>query len=225
MTLVAIALGVVGVVLLWLATSSSKIEPTAPSFTASGSDSTPTPTTAPRAVATEKSSSGGRGVPDEITGPVLPESDPVEISIARLGVRSRLVDLGVDANGAMDVPQDAALAGWYTLGPTPGALGPAVITGHVDMNGKPAVFYRLGTMRVGDRVSVSRTDGRVATFAVTRVAKYAKNAFPTGLVFGSIDHAGLRLITCGGAFDQSIQHYKDNVVVFARLVSDRSTKR
>jgi Sortase domain len=72
-------------------------------------------------------------------------------------------------------------------------------------------------------VSVSRADGRVATFAVTRVAKYAKSAFPTGLVFGSIDHAGLRLITCGGAFDQSIQHYKDNVVVFARLVSDRPT--
>jgi sortase (surface protein transpeptidase) len=154
---------------------------------------------------------------------VLPESDPAELAIPRLGVRSRLIDLGVDAKGAMDVPQQAALAGWYTLGPTPGALGPAVIAGHVDMNGEPAVFYRLGTMRVGDRVTVSRTDGRTAIFSVTSVAKYAKADFPTASVFGSIDYAGLRLITCGGAFDQSIQHYTDNVVVFARLVGDRAT--
>jgi hypothetical protein len=224
MTLVAVLLGLVGVALLWVATSASKVEPTAPSFTAAGSESTHTATTSPRARATDKPATGGRGVPDEITGPVLAESDPAEISIPRLGVRSRLVDLGVDAKGAMDVPQDAALAGWYTLGPTPGALGPAVITGHVDMNGKPAVFYRLGTLRVGDRVWVSRADGRTAIFSVTRVAKYAKSDFPTDLVFGSIDHAGLRLITCGGAFDQSIQHYTDNVVVFAKLVNDRPTR-
>jgi hypothetical protein len=221
MTMLAVLLALVGGGLIWLAQSHSQDEPTNPSFTASGSEITPTATPTPKA--THKAGSGRRGVPDEINGPVLAESDPAEISIPRLGVRSRLVDLGVDATGAMDVPQDAALAGWYTLGPTPGALGPAVIAGHVDMNGKPAVFYRLGTMRVGDRVTVSRADGRTAVFAVTGVAKYAKSAFPTAAVFGAIDYAGLRLITCGGVFDQSIHHYKDNIVVFTKLVSDRTT--
>lgn len=220
--MLAVVLGLVGAGLIWSA-SDSRGKPTAPAFTASGSDMTPTATTTPAKREPGKPGSGPKGVPDQINGPVLSESDPAELSIPRLGVRSRLVDLGVDKTGAMEVPQNAAVAGWYTLGPTPGALGPAVIAGHVDMNGEPAVFYRLGTMRVGDRLSVSRANGRTATFSVTRVAKYAKADFPTASVFGPIDHAGLRLITCGGVFDQSIQHYEDNVVVFAKLVSDRPT--
>ena len=223
-TLVAVALGLVGAVILWIAISNSKVGPTAPNFTASGSENAPTPTTTSKTEAPDKPYSGRTGIPDNITGPVLAESDPTEISIPGLGVRSHLIDLGVDAKGAMDVPRDGALAGWYTLGPTPGALGPAVIAGHVDLNGGPAVFYRLGTMRVGDRVWVSRADGRTAIFSVTKVAKYAKSAFPTGAVFGRTDHAGLRLITCGGAFDQSTQHYADNVVVFAKLVADQRTR-
>jgi hypothetical protein len=223
MTVLAAVLALGGAALIWLATTHSAARPTAPSFTSSGSEITPTARSTPRPTPTPKPRSGPRGVPDDINGPVLADSDPAELSIPRLGVRSRLVDLGVDATGAMEVPQDPALAGWYTLGPTPGALGPAVIAGHVDMNGKPAVFYRLGTMRVGDQVAVARADGRTAIFAVTSVAKYAKASFPTASVFGSIDYAGLRLITCGGVFDQSIGHYADNVVVFAKLVSDHRT--
>jgi hypothetical protein len=223
MSVLAVVLALVGAGLIWFATSNSRGEPTPPAFTASGGEITPTATSTPANTTPGTRASGPKGMPDQINGPVLPQSVPAEISIPRLGIRTHLVDLGVDQNGAMDVPQIAALAGWYTLGPTPGALGPAVIAGHVDMNGEPAVFYRLGTMRVGDRVSVSRADGRTAIFSVTTVAKYAKAEFPTSSVFGPIDFAGLRLITCGGDFDQSIQHYKDNVVVFAKLVGDRPT--
>ncbi len=46
---------------------------------------------------------------------------------------------------------------------------------------------------------------------------YAKSDFPTDAVYGDIDHAGLRLITCGGAFDEATGNYRSNVVVFARL--------
>jgi hypothetical protein len=223
MTVLAVVLALTGGGLLGFAKWRSPTKPTAPSFTASGSEVTPTATPTPHVRSAHKPASGPRGVPDDVTGPVLADSRPAEITIPRLGVRSRLVDLGVDATGAMEVPKVAALAGWYTLGPPPGSLGPAVIAGHVDWNGKPAVFYQLGTMRVGDRISVAREDGRTAIFSVTSVARYAKKAFPTASVFGSIDYAGLRLITCGGAFDQSIGHYQDNVVVFAKLVSDRPT--
>jgi hypothetical protein len=51
------------------------------------------------------------------------------------------------------------------------------------------------------------------------VAQFAKADFPTDLVYGSIDFAGLRLITCGGVFNQKSGHYEDNIVVFASLVS------
>ena len=96
------------------------------------------------------------------------------------------------------------------------ALGPAVIAGHVTWNG-PAVFYRLGTMRRGDQVSVTRKDGKTAVFTVTRVTQFSKSRFPTRAVYGPIDHAGLRLITCGGTYDKARSRYLDNVVVFAKL--------
>jgi len=145
---------------------------------------------------------------------VLPESEPVAVSIPRIGVRSTLVKLGLDDKGEMDVPAPADV-GWYSRGPSPGALGPAVIAGHVTWNGTPEVFYRLRTMRDGDQVSVTRKDGKTAVFTVTRVAQFSKSRFPTREVYGAIDHAGLRLITCGGTYAGN--KYLDNVIVFARL--------
>ena len=164
------------------------------------------------------------GVEDLITGPVLPAAQPVSVSIPRLHVASRLMVLGVDYTGAMEVPEDPGTAGWYHLGPTPGALGPAVIAGHVTWNQVPAVFFRLAEMRRGDVVEVARKDNRVAVFEVTHVTRYAKSRFPTRAVFGGVDHAGLRLITCGGEYDSSSHRYRDNVVAFATLVSEHPTK-
>jgi sortase (surface protein transpeptidase) len=143
---------------------------------------------------------------------------PVTISIPRLGVASSLESLGIDSGGAMEVPQDPGKAGWYHLGPSPGALGPAVIAGHVTWDRAPAVFYSLAELHPGDVVDVTRRDGLVAVFRVTHVRSYAKSEFPTRSVFGPIDHAGLRLITCAGDFDSTSQRYSDNVVVYARLV-------
>jgi hypothetical protein len=162
-----------------------------------------------------------RGVPDLTEGLVLPASRPVRVSIPRLGVSSSLERLGVDGAGTMDVPVDPARAGWYDLGPTPGSLGPAVITGHVTWNGARAVFFRLATLHPGDRVVVDRADGRTAVFAVRRVARFEKTRFPTRAVYGAVDHAALRLITCGGTYDAAAHRYLANVVVFASLVSAR----
>ena len=162
-----------------------------------------------------------RGVPDLTTGPVMPASTPVRLSIPRLRVTSALERLGVDASGAMQVPVDPAEAGWYDLGPAPGSLGPAVVAGHVTWNGSHAVFFALATLRPGDEVAVHRADGRTAVFAVHRVAQFQKTHFPTHAVFGPVHRAALRLITCGGTYDAAAHRYLANVVVFATLVSER----
>jgi len=61
----------------------------------------------------------------------------------------------------------------------------------------------------------------MAVFAVRRVTRFEKTQFPTRKVFGAIDHAGLRLVTCGGTYDESAHRYLANVVVFATLVGAR----
>jgi hypothetical protein len=163
-------------------------------------------------------------VHDRITGHLLPESEPLTVAIPEIGVRSRLVALGLDTRGELEVPQDPAQVGWFSRGAAPGALGPAVLAGHVTWNGAPGVFYALGSLRRGDQVLVTRDDGRTAVFTVTRLARYAKSRFPTDAVYGPVDHAALRLITCGGTYDASRHRYLDNVVVFARLSDVREPR-
>jgi hypothetical protein len=158
-------------------------------------------------------------VPSEVTAtPALPAVRPAHLRIPAIAVDSSLVDLGLLADGTLQVPVDGSVAGWFTGSPTPGALGPAVLAAHVDWNHEPAVFSRLRDLGRGDEVDVVRRDGTTARFAVLAVEQYPKGAFPTGRVYGDIDHAGLRLITCGGAFDRAARSYRDDVVVYAGLV-------
>lgn len=155
-------------------------------------------------------------------GVALPSSKPVAIEIPAIGVRSVVQQLGLQANGTLEVPAPGPHydeAAWYEHSPTPGALGPSIITGHVDSaEGGPSVFFELGDLEPGDRVMVTRADGMIAEFEVEAVRRYPKDEFPTRLVYGDINHPGLRLITCGGPFDRELRHYLDNVIVFGSLV-------
>jgi sortase (surface protein transpeptidase) len=144
---------------------------------------------------------------------------PVRIRIPAIGVSAAVVRLGLNRDGTLQVPEDFGVTGWFTGGPAPGGTGPAVIAGHIDSRRGPAVFYRLHALRPGDRVAVERADGTTVQFAVEGSAQYPKRAFPTEAVFGPSPDPLLRLITCGGAFDRSTRHYRDNVVVTARLAS------
>jgi sortase (surface protein transpeptidase) len=142
---------------------------------------------------------------------------PTWLSIPSLGIRTRLIHLGVNSDGTLQVPSSTAVAGWYTGSPRPGAVGSAVIAGHVDSRSGPGIFFWLRTLHRGDRIYVGRADGTMAVFTVTKVRKFAKDDFPTAAVYGAVPDAELRLITCGGVFDRSQGSYLSNVVVFARL--------
>jgi sortase (surface protein transpeptidase) len=92
-----------------------------------------------------------------------------------------------------------------------------VILGHVDSKAGPAVFYRLRQLRRGDRVEVVRAGGSRITFVVDRIEQYDKRRFPTADVYYPTLRPMLRLVTCGGPFDQTSGHYTQNVIVFATL--------
>ena len=142
---------------------------------------------------------------------------PVWLSIPSIGVRTRLIRLGVNSDGTLQVPSSTTVAGWYTGSPRPGTVGSAIIAGHVDSRSGPGIFFWLRTLRPGDRVYVGRADGTMAVFTVTKIRRFAKDQFPTAAVYGPVPDSELRLITCGGIFDRSLGSYLSNVVVFARL--------
>ena len=140
------------------------------------------------------------------------------LAIPAIGVAGPLESLDVDDAGRLAAPADPGLAGWFAGGVEPGQAGPAVIAGHVDSRSGPAVFYRLGDLRPGDVVDVTRADGGVVTFRVDEVVEHPKDEFPTAAVYGPVPGAALRLITCSGPFDRSTGHYRSNLVVYATLV-------
>lgn len=156
-------------------------------------------------------------------GPLLPASAPVAIAIPAIGVHSSLQALGLNPDGTLQVPQPGPLyneAAWYKYSPTPGQLGPSVIEGHIDSAADgPSVFYRLGALKPGDQIDVTRADHTVAVFTVTGVRQYPKTAFPTAAVYGNTDFAALRLVTCGGSFNQAAHSYVDPTVVFSSLTT------
>lgn len=158
-----------------------------------------------------------RGPAEQAAGRTGRVARPVRLVIPAIGVSTRLVRLGLSA-GRMQVPATAAVAGWFTGSPRPGAVGASVIAGHIDSRQGPGVFFRLARLRPGQRVYVVRADRSVATFTVVSVRSYAKPSFPGRLVYGPVPDAELRLITCGGVFDYATGSYLRNVVVTTVLV-------
>ena len=166
---------------------------------------------------------GGRG-----HGPWLRRSPPVTVDIPAIGVHSALLSLGVNAGGTIQVPPLRTRAGeaaWYKYSATPGQIGTSVIEGHVDSTQGPAVFFRLGALRPGEKIDVTLADGVTAVFRITGVREYAKSRFPAQTIYGAAGYAALHLITCGGAFDYATGHYLSSTVVFASLTSARRALR
>jgi sortase (surface protein transpeptidase) len=154
--------------------------------------------------------------------PAPADAVPLRIRIPAIDVDSPVTPVDVDGTGALQPPEGPDNTGWYAEGPVPGATGPAVLAGHVDSSTGPAVFYRLRDLPEGSRIEVDRSDGTTAAFVARRTFQTAKAAFPTDAVYSPTPAPELRLVTCGGTFDRSIGHYRDNVVVEA-VSADQGT--
>jgi sortase (surface protein transpeptidase) len=146
-----------------------------------------------------------------------PAAKPTRVRIPAIGVDREIVDAGVDQAGALIPPESAAVVGWFTAGPAPGDVGPALLAAHVDSRTGPGAFVKLVELRPGDKVTVERADQSTVDFVVVSTAQVAKTAFPTELVYAPLPVPMLRLITCGGTFDRAAHSYRENVIVEAAL--------
>ncbi len=147
---------------------------------------------------------------------------PLSLEVPSVGIATSLVRLYLGPDGSLDGPESFGVAGWWAEGAEPGAVGPAVLVGHVDSYTGPAVFSRLDDVKVGATVRVTRSDRSVVTFVVDGARQVPKKQFPVEEVYGPTSGPQLRLITCGGRFDRRSGEYEDNVVVFAHLVASET---
>jgi sortase (surface protein transpeptidase) len=157
------------------------------------------------------------------TSPVLVaepigRSVPVHLAIPKIGVSVRLSILGLNRKGTVNIPTNFAVPGWYKGDRSPGQKGSAVILGHVDSTNGPAIFYKLDKLRLGNRIDVTLRNGKKLVFAVIGIRMFQKTNFPDRLVYGARTYPALQLVTCGGIFDPSTNHYLSNIVVFTALI-------
>lgn len=146
-------------------------------------------------------------------------SAPIRLEIPSIKLDTEFVQpLGLLPDQTVSVPDSYTKVGWYSGGVSPGEVGSSVILGHVDSVAGPAIFYTLGQVKSGDEVSVTREDGTVAKFVVTKTERHPQSNFPTLDVYGPTIVSTLRLVTCSGSFNKGSQRYSHNLVVFAELV-------
>lgn len=149
------------------------------------------------------------------------EPTPVGLHAEKIGVSGAPIDpVGIEPDGKMEIPTDISRIGWYEYGPSPGEEpGSAVLTAHIDSRTQGrGVFYHLDAMAAGDTIEVEMSDGTTRSFVVDEIRQIPKVDLPTGDLFRREGAAQLALITCGGEFDQSSRHYRDNIVVLATPV-------
>lgn len=149
----------------------------------------------------------------------LAKSDAVRLEIPDIDVNAPVIIVQRHEDDTMQVPNNLEQIGQYRFAPTPGEIGPAILTGHAGVPGRPAVLWRLRELTPGKRIRITRADGTVATFRVDEVKNVSQDqSFPTDEVYGNTNNAQLRLITCGGSFNYLTRRYSENTVVFASLV-------
>jgi sortase (surface protein transpeptidase) len=147
---------------------------------------------------------------------------PTRVRIPSIEVDATIIDLGLNPDRSLEVPKNWEETGWYTGRSVPGEIGPSVVVGHVDSAAYgPAVFFRLKELDTGDRVEIDRSDGSIAVFRVTDSVLVLKTEFPTEQVYGPTAQPTLRLITCGGRFDEATGSHLANLIVYAEHLGTR----
>lgn len=103
---------------------------------------------------------------------------PVQLAVPAIGVDAPVILLGLNPDDSLEVPSTAQDTGWWSGGSVPGTPGPAVIAGHINLDGEPGVFAELGRLDPGDDVRVRLDAGQEVSYRVDRVERYAKEASP-----------------------------------------------
>jgi hypothetical protein len=143
----------------------------------------------------------------------IPAFKPGVIALPTLGVSAPVISVGVESDGAMGTPGNARDIAWWK-GIRPGE-GNALFAGHVSYSGRIGTFNRLKDLKPGDEVKISG-EGRALKFKVAWVKQVDGDSDPSEM-FARQPVPVVTLITCGGAFDTSIRHHVDRVVVRAVL--------
>jgi sortase A len=152
--------------------------------------------------------------------PVVHGAMPERLVVPSIGVDAPVVVLGLDEEGGMLSPDGPDPVGWYPFSPTPGQPGNTVLSGHRDWRtGVTGVFWRLGELVPGDRLSVVLADGNEVAYEVVLSVLVGPDDMTIEEIVGQTPEEIITLITCEGVFDPEAGEYDRRRVVWANRVA------
>lgn len=141
---------------------------------------------------------------------------PIHLRIPKINVDASVESVGLTPDGAMGIPSGPATVSWYNLGPRPGEMGSAVMSGHYGWkNNIPAVFDNLSSLQKGDQIYVEDENEVTTIFVVSDIQLYDKNANDLKVFSSNDGRAHLNLITCEGIWDKAQKSYSNRLIIFA----------
>ncbi|MDR0462902.1 MAG: class F sortase [Pseudomonadales bacterium] len=159
--------------------------------------------------------------PSDFTHPVAVKI-PSLIHIPSLDITAPIVPKGLDSQGRFADPNNASDVGWYFVSAHPGSDDPEnqliLLNGHnVDNNGRPAVFYNLHMLEVGDTFRLERNDGAIFTYTVYEMMDLPLEEVDMAELILSPheDIEGVTIITCAGRYDESLNTWTRRIIVRA----------
>lgn len=161
----------------------------------------------------------------DIDSYTVPATHPRYISIPVLGIdKARVKVVGLTENNTLDTPKNISDAAWYDKSAFPGqGYGAVIIDAHNGGITRDGVFAKLGDLKIGDKITIERGDGKKVTYSVVEnKTESLQDANTTGMqrLFQPYDTSreGLGLITCAGVWVPRDRVFDKRILV--RAVAD-----
>ena len=145
---------------------------------------------------------------------------PRVITIEKLGVKARVLQMSVNSDGSMQSPVNIFDAGWYTGSVKPGQLGASIIIGHASGTTLGGIFNKLESLNTGDTISVERGDGKILRYQVIKKQTVKLSDVDMNSFIRPADGVseGLNLMTCAGEWIKNSQTRNNRVMIFTKRI-------
>lgn len=149
-------------------------------------------------------------------------SDPVTLILKGETFEKEIsiVEVGVAADGALEVPGEWNEAGWFKKSSKPGETGNMILDGHYDTNyGTPAAFWELKYLKIGDTLGILDNYGNLYEYKVYETFLVDLSDPDKLEVYEDSEmSAEVTLITCSGVWLPGESTYSKRLVIKGELI-------
>lgn len=156
---------------------------------------------------------------DDLSSYTVSADKPRLLMIPKINLKSRIFEVGLTADNAIDTTKNIYDVGWYTGSSIPGQNGVAFLDGHVSGPNNKGIFYDLKKLKPGDEITIEMGNGDKNTFIVKKTEEQKLEEVDMAKVLQSIDTniPGLNLMTCSGKFNKAEDTFANRYIVYSVL--------